>query len=480
MVLLKLVDSPELSNVSHLRRVNAIEHGRANALDFLVKGRPLKDVLHQLVISLENATPGLRCCIMLFDRNNQTLSPLIGPKLSNKFLLSLDTLSVGSRAGCCGAAVFHREAVFVEDISTSPNWTSLSSAASEAGVQACWSHPIVSPEDEVMGTFAMYFEQPQLPDQDDIESLRYEAKIVALILERARNIEQLKNANLKLEQRVAERTKELLESNELLKKALVQRNEVRSQLVEMENMAALGTMMSSLTHEMNTPIGVGITAASHLRTIIEKTYKKLEDGTLKRSQLEQFFLESIESAEITERNLQRSTELVKTFKQLAIDQHSEESRTIDFCDYVIEILLSLKPRLKRTKLKFCLDINEALTFKSNPGAISQVLINLIMNSAQHGFDLGSEGHIWLKASIEPCPEHGKQVVITYKDNGKGMDKHTVENIYKPFFTKARHSGGSGLGMHICYNLITNSLGGSIDCQSAPGKGVLFRMAFPIQ
>ena len=480
MVLLEVVNPADMSEYGHLRRVNAIEQGRANALDLLVKGSPLQDVLSQIIFSLEDATPGLKCCIMLHDSSSLTLSPLVGPSMSDAFLAALTNMPIGRYEACCGSAAFHRDAVFIEDIQSHSNWLQLKHAARQGELKACWSHPIISPDGDIFGTFAMYFSESIRPDQDDIESLRYEAKIISIILERAQNIEQLRQANQLLEQRVEERTKELTEANQLLKKALEQRNEVRSQLVEMENMASLGTMMSSLTHEINTPIGVAITAVTHLRAIQERTTRLFEQGELKRSELEKFYLESQESAEIVERNLERSTQLIRTFKQLSIDQHSQDVREINLCDYLDEILLSLKPRLKRTRHRFCIDIDPDLTFASNPGALSQLVINLILNSAQHGFEPEVRGHIWLKARMISQQDGTTALRFTYRDNGKGMDAHTVENIYKPFFTMARHAGGSGLGMHICYNLVVKVLGGSIDCASKPGKGVEFNVTFPVK
>ena len=471
---LKLVEPYEIPNIGHLRRHDALQNGRANALDLLVNGRPLDEVIGQLVQSLESSTDDLRCGVMLLSDDKQSLSPFVLPGFSTEYIDALSNLPVGPDMGCCGAAVHSRELTVVEDIVEHPNWLNFKGLAIKEGIRACWSYPIISPDGELFGTFAMYFSQCKVPDQDDLESLQYEAKLVSIILERARNIEQLKQANQTLEQHVQERTKELTEANLLLKKALEQRNEVQSQLVEMENMAALGTMMSSLTHEINTPIGVAITAISHLRAMQQNSFELFNKGQLKRSELEHFYQECEESSDIIERNLVRSTQLIKTFKQLSIDQHSQDARAINLCGYIDEILLSLKPRLKQTSHKFCVDINPDLEVMSNPGAISQLLINLIMNSAQHGFTQNETGHIWLRARLL-----NNTLELRYRDNGKGMSEHTVENIYKPFFTHARQTGGSGLGMHICYNLVVKVLGGQIDCHSQIGKGVEFVVTFPV-
>lgn len=475
---LKVVDINESRRFTHLKRHNAIEHGRANALDSLVKGKPLHDVLSQIIYSLESATEGLKCCISLLDESKSVLSPFAGPSLSPEFLQALENLRIYPANSTCAKALASKELEVCENIFDDPDWAGFTDAAEEHQLSSCWSQPIISPNGEPFGTFCMYFSQPSSPDQDDIDSLLYEAQIVSIILERASNIEQLKNANISLERRVEERTKELTEANLLLKKALEQRNEVQLQLVEMENMAALGTMMSSLTHEINTPIGVAITAISHLRSIQEQSYELFKQDKLKRSTLQRFFEESEESAEIIERNLMRSTNLIKTFKQLSIDQHSQDARKINVCGYLDEILLSLKPRLKRTKHKFCIDVDPELEIISNPGAISQLLINLIMNSAQHAFDQDTIGHIFFKVREFEGTTGEKSIKVIYKDNGCGMSENTIENIYKPFFTSARNAGGSGLGMHICYNIVVKVLGGRIDCRSKLGKGVEFTITFP--
>lgn len=473
---LKTQEQQSGANVKQLRRHNAIEQGRVNALDLLVKGKPLNEVLEQLIFSLEQSTEGLKCGIMLLDQSKHSLSPLSMPSFPKEFCDKFKNFPIASNTGSCGAAAFHLEPFITEDIDQHPNWVDYREDALKHNVRSCWSYPIVSPAGELMGTFSMYFPHSRLPDQDDLDSLQYEARIISVILERARNIDKLKELNITLEKRVADRTKALMDANVLLKKALEQRNEVQTQLVEMENMAALGTMMSSLTHEINTPVGVAITAISHLRTIQQEYNQRFDEGNLKRSELHNFFRESAESSEIVERNLIRSTQLIKTFKQLSIDQHSQDTRSINLCGYMDEILLSLKPRLKRAKHLFCIDIDPDLEIVSNPGAFSQLLINLIMNSAQHAFNEGQIGHIHISAKLA---DSGKTLNLTYKDNGKGMSHNTIENLYKPFFTLARSRGGSGLGMHICYNLVVKILRGHIDCQSVINKGVTFKINFPI-
>lgn len=475
----QVVEDNDGLHYRHLKRHSAIEFGRANALDLLVKGKPLYDILSQLIYSLESSTEGLKCSVMLLDENSNTLSPFIAPSLDFEFLKLLDKLPVSEKVGCCGAAASLRRPVFIEDITRHENWKYIPERSALGELSACWSQPIISLEGHVFGTFAMYFAEPKSPVQDDIESLEYEAKIIALILERTRNIDQLQDANLMLEKRVTERTKELTETNVLLSKALMQKNDISKQLLEKESLASLGTMVSSLTHEISTPNGVALTAASHIPTLLEETKRKLDEHNLTDTRLQEMFENLNEISDIIERNLNNSAQLIESFKRIAIDQHSQLTRLIDMYEYVDNILVSLRPHLKKTRHKFCIDIPQELAFVSNAGAISQILTNLILNSVQHGFDNGDEGKMTIRVRLID-EQFGEPILqLVFADNGKGMDENTMTRMYEPFFTTARGSGGNGLGMHICQNLVLNQLSGHIACKSEIGLGTSFTVTFPV-
>jgi len=214
----KIVDFYVSLRFSHLKRHNAIEHGRANALDLLIKGKPLYDVLNQLVYSLEGATQGVKCAINLLDHSKTVLSPFVAPSLATAFVTAISNIRVQPALAVCAKAVESGELTVCEDVLESPFLIASPKLLSESDIRGVWSQPIIAPDGEVFGTFCMFTPTPSKPDQDDIDSLTDEAQITALVLERANNINQLTKANTKLEQRVAERTKELTESNLLLKK----------------------------------------------------------------------------------------------------------------------------------------------------------------------------------------------------------------------------------------------------------------------
>ncbi len=264
------------------------------------------------------------------------------------------------------------------------------------------------------------------------------------------------------------------ESEEKLKATLDHLREAQNELVEAEKMASLGGLVAGVAHEINTPVGVSLTAATHLRESAKVMTAKFSENAMTKSDLQNFLDTAQKSTEIVEGNLHRASELVRSFKQVAVDQTSDEVREISVLGYVREVLRSLQPKMKRSEHVIIVEGDEELTATTHPGAISQALTNLILNSLIHAFKEGEIGHISIHAH-----GLGDQVHLTYADNGCGMDDVAKSKIFEPFFTTKRGTGGSGLGMHIVYNLVTRTLGGTIDLTTSPGKGAVFSICFPI-
>jgi len=283
----------------------------------------------------------------------------------------------------------------------------------------------------------------------------------------------LQTLNHELEQRVEERTAALTRSNETLQGTVSDLKLAQRQLVDSEKMAALGGLVAGVAHEINTPLGISVTAASHLQGETQRLRRQLESGELKRSDLDAYESTARESSELILRNLQRADKLVKSFKQVAVDQTSEARRHIVLAQYIDEILTSLRPALKRARHRIIVDCPADLGFVTLPGAIYQVLANLVMNTLVHAFGPEEPGEIRIEASLKAT-----HVLLTYADNGCGMSEESRQRIFEPFYTTRRGQGGSGLGMHIVFNLVTQGLGGIIECDSAPGQGVYFSIQIP--
>ena len=278
----------------------------------------------------------------------------------------------------------------------------------------------------------------------------------------------LENARLyaHLEEKVAERTRELSD-------ALANVSAMQTQMVESEKLAALGGLVAGMAHEINTPVGIAVTAASHLVDRTDELRGAWQAGSMKRSTLDHFIAGVEDAGRLILTNLERSNELVQSFKQVAVDQSSEARRTFAVQEYLEDIIRSLRPSLKRAPHLIDIECDAGLSITSYPGALAQVVTNLILNSVAHGYDDGVSGRIQISAAVR-----NGGVRLRYADDGRGIPEEVRQHIFEPFFTTRRTQGGSGLGLHIVYNLVTQRLGGTIAVDSKPGYGTEFTIDIP--
>lgn len=280
----------------------------------------------------------------------------------------------------------------------------------------------------------------------------------------------------RLEEQVQYRTKELTQTNDSLKSTLDTLNQTQEQLVESEKMAALGGLVSGVAHEINTPLGVSLTAASHLEEHTDTVLDDYNNGKMSKSQFEKFLNTAKEITDVLMHNLDRAAQLVKDFKQVAVDQSTDDIREIELYDYLQTTIGSLAPEMKQGRHHVEITCPTDLRLETQPGALAQVLTNFITNSVRHGFGKSIQnGQIEIVAQ-----QTEKGVQITYQDNGKGMPEKTLKHAFDPFFTTARNEGGSGLGLSIVFNIVTHKLGGTIQCDSHPGEGVKFTLSIPTE
>ncbi|WP_323796088.1 PAS domain-containing sensor histidine kinase [Nisaea sp.] len=261
--------------------------------------------------------------------------------------------------------------------------------------------------------------------------------------------------------------------NELRKTVDVLR-QTQEELVEAEKMASLGGLVAGVAHEINTPIGICLTSASAMTGKIDELKAAVESGQLTRGK----FISRLETidgaADLVVRNAKRAGELISSFKQVAVDQTSGERRNFALIDYIEEVLVSLGPELTRRNITNELKGDRELELSGYPGAIGQIVTNLAMNAAIHAYDDGAGG----KTEIICNQENSGEIVMTFRDFGKGMEEETARRIFEPFFTTRQGRGGTGLGMHILYNLVTQRLGGRVACRSKPGEGTTIELRFP--
>jgi len=283
------------------------------------------------------------------------------------------------------------------------------------------------------------------------------------------DITQLISAQESLK-RIYETEKKLLE-NAISEKDETITNIVDA-LIEKEKLASLAQLVSGVAHEINTPLGVSVLANSYLVKTNCEMKDVLASGELTLEGLHTFIDSVTETGLILSTNLERASELVKSFKEVAVSQNIDEREWFKVKDHVEMVLLSMKHEYKNRPIQFELDIDEGLQIQSYPGAHAQIITNLVMNSLRHGYT--DE----MKGTIKIVVKQVEQIVrIVYEDDGLGMSDNVVSRIFEPFFTTNRGKGGSGLGLNIVYNTVTGLLGGRITCDSTLGKGTRFEITF---
>lgn len=241
-------------------------------------------------------------------------------------------------------------------------------------------------------------------------------------------------------------------------------------LVESEKMAALGGLVAGVAHEVNTPLGVGITASSHLVDITKELMTKIAETDFDKDSLLDYLKDIRKASLIIQKNLTRAGKLTQSFKQLSVDQTSEPKRLFNVGDYLEEILITLSPTLKKTNIQIITEYEENLLLNGSPGAFAQIITNLVMNALYHAYGTKNQGTIKIVLKNE-----NSKVKVVFTDDGCGMNEDTLSRIYEPFFTTRRDLGGTGLGLSIVYSIVTQQFSGTIECTSELGNGTTFTL-----
>lgn len=258
-------------------------------------------------------------------------------------------------------------------------------------------------------------------------------------------------------------------------KTLIDLRAAQAQMILQEKMASLGSMVAGVAHEVNTPVGLAVTGASQLRTETATILALAAQGQLRRSTFDEYLAVVDELATLIEKNAARAAELIQSFKEVAVDQSSDARRPFDLRSYVGEVLASLAPRIRNAGHKVEMALPEGIEMDGYPGAMAQVVTNLVINSIVHAYPDGRrDGTLRLAARRMD----GDMIELAYSDDGRGIPSDLWSRIFEPFFTTKRGMGGSGLGLHLLYNIVTVRMGGTVRVGAAPPGGALFTLTFP--
>jgi PAS domain S-box-containing protein len=300
-----------------------------------------------------------------------------------------------------------------------------------------------------------------------------EGKLTGAI-ETLQDVTDRRNAEKSLESR----TEALQKAYSELAVVLENLENAQDELVRSEKLAALGSMVAGVAHELNTPIGNALMVATHIADTTQKMAAALKSG-LKRSALDEYLASADSSSDVLVRNLTKAAELVASFKQVAVDQTSAQRRHFDLAEMVAEIVTTIGPTIRKTPYVVKTSIPEGIVLDSYPGPLGQVLTNLINNAILHGFDGRASGQISIEAEAPGGAGDAERVVLKITDNGKGISPDVLPRIFDPFFTTRLGQGGSGLGLNIAHNMVSGILDGRISAESVPGQGTCFTLALAL-
>jgi PAS domain S-box-containing protein len=267
---------------------------------------------------------------------------------------------------------------------------------------------------------------------------------------------------------------EIRSARDAAEAALRNLRETQNFLIESEKLAALGRLVAGVAHEINSPVGTSLTVASALERKVDAFAAEVAQGNLRKSSLQEFVELSREASVQLVANLNHAAELIQSFKQVATDRSYSDQRVFDLGDLTEQVVVSLRPELRKRNLVLNVECEPALTMNSYPGPYGQVLTNLFLNAVAHAFADGNAGTIDIKVRAMGA----NQVEIQFSDDGRGMSHGVRRKAFDPFFTTRRDQGGTGLGLHIVYNIVTDCLGGRINLDSEPGKGTKIQLVLP--
>jgi PAS domain S-box-containing protein len=454
-------------DITQRNMADQLRIGQGRLLEMVARGAPLTDTLDNLMLLIESQSDGVLCSVLLLDADGRTIHPASAPSLAPAYMAALDGVEIGPGVGSCGTAMFLKEIVIVSDIETDPLWAPYKALAAPHGLRACWSTPIYLDKEHVLGSFAMYYREVRSPDEEDMRLISVATHLAGIAIERTRRERELSQHREHLEELVAARTAELTSALDTL--SLTQ-----EELVRRDKLAALGTLVAGVAHELNTPLGNSLMVAT---TMVEHANALAADVALglRRSALDNYLVRAHEANDILIRNLQRAAALVASFKQLAVDPSMSQRRMFSLSELIEDLTVPLRISIGKRPIALDLQIEPGLAMDSFPGPLAQALNSVFDNCLVHAFEGEAAGTIRVRVGTRAA----NMVTVSVQDNGAGIAPEVLGRVYDPFFTTKLGSGGSGLGLHVAHNIVTGVLGGRIELHSELGKGATFTMLLPV-
>jgi signal transduction histidine kinase len=457
-------------DINYWQRASRLESGRAEVLRRVAQGDALATILNLLCKKAEEYNPDMMCSVLALNEEHSTLHPMASVALPADYCAALDGVTIGLGVGSCGTAAFQKQRVVVEDINTHPYWAQYKTLALGAGLQACWSEPIIGSAGKVFGTFAMYYAQPRSPVEEDIQFIETSANLAAIVFENDLTRKNLITANALLSQTVDERNQQLMLTNEELSKVLVQQALENSQSLKAEKLSTTKKLLVGFAHEINTPVGIATTSTSFTQDLIKQFISAINDKTLNKVTALNNLNDMQESTDLTTKSLRKTALLIEQFREIDICFADSSKSQFLVGELLQDFSESIMPKLGRHTLTFEVDAN---TYCHSKSALWQVFLQLVDNSLEHGFQNLTSGSIGIHVS-----QNKDDLIINYQDNGIGISEKERNSVFEPFFSTQKNSGKLGLGLNVINNIITNTYQGQIHLLDSP-IGVRYEIKIPL-
>ncbi|HIJ83381.1 MAG TPA: PAS domain S-box protein [Magnetococcales bacterium] len=313
-------------------------------------------------------------------------------------------------------------------------------------------------------------------EDSSISPIRFENGEIRLFLAVKEDITQRKKLENDLAELLSTLDDRVMERTQELHAKIDELQQTRNELVKSEKMASLGRLVAGFAHEINTPIGVAVTGFSLVGEALRSMEKLLQQDEVKEEELHETMATVREASELALANITRAGKLVASFKRTSVNQSSDIHRLFHVRECIEDVIRSLHNKIKKTRVTTHVHVDPNLKILGWPGALEQILTNFIINSLTYGYRNDNPvGQIIISAKIKD-----RKMILNYSDDGVGMEESVRNLAFEPFFTTGRNLGGSGLGLYLCYNIVTSKLNGTISCESEPGQGVRFYISFPVQ
>ncbi|HZX29164.1 MAG TPA: ATP-binding protein [Telluria sp.] len=458
-----------------LRGSPELRNGQAQLLEMVATGAPLRATLDALMLLIEAQSDGLFCSVLLLDEDGEHIHPGAGPNMPADYMAALDGLPIGPMAGSCGTAMYRRETVVVTDVLSDPLWAPYTAVIEPYGFRACWSTPIFLRDEEVLGSFAMYYKEVRSPGPFELDLIAVATNLAGIAIERTRRADQLDRYHHHLEQLVVQRTAELTAAKDKAEAGVAALRAAQEELVRSQKLAALGALVAGVAHELNTPIGNSIVTVSALgdqgRALAERYAAA---GGIRRSELEDFLSSTEEAADLLLRNLTRAARLIDTFKQVAVERAGSPRRRVSLLTVVQEAAVAVRAALERRGARLAIDVAPEIELESYPDRLGHAISNVLDNTVQHAFPGKPDGVVTVSAGVR-----GDAVELAVADNGVGIAPEHLGRVFDPFFTTRLGSGNCGLGLNVAHNITTALLGGTLSAAPTPGGGARFVFLLPL-